>query len=97
MNTIAKPHLKKLCDTFELHQFIQQGAYNGQFLYKKKLFLVQAPSLSAKFWFRFWSHSLEQTDFSSDYMGPIQNEPKYAAELKRLFFQTTIPNFQNSA
>ena len=88
MNTIAKLHVKKLCNTLELHQFVQHGALIGQFLYKKNLLLVQAPSLSAKSWLRFWSHSLEQTDFLSDYVGRIRKEQINAAELKRFFFQT---------
>ena len=41
---------------------------------KKDLLLVQAPSLLAESWLHFWSHSLLQTDFSSDYTGRIRND-----------------------
>ena len=39
---------------------------------QKKFSFGSAPSLLALL--RFWSHSLLQTDFSSDYMGHVQNE-----------------------
>ena len=54
---------------------------------QKILLLVWAPSFLTKFWLRFWSHSLLQTDVSSDYsiMGRIQNKPINAAGLIRLF------------
>ena len=52
---------------------------------KTKSFWFKPPSLFTKSWFRFWSHLLPQTDFSSLYMGLIQKELKNAAGLK-LFF-----------
>ena len=62
-----------LCDTLDLQRFVHLGTKIRQFLCKKQLLLVQAPSLLAKPWLRFWSHSILQTDFSSDYTGRIRN------------------------
>ena len=55
------------------------------FCAKKFLLLFQASSLLAKFWLRFWSHSLPLTDFSSDFKGRIRNEQRKAAGFMPLF------------
>ena len=59
-----------LCDMLKLHRFAQRDAKIRQFLQKNFLFSL-SPLPFAKSWLRFWSPSLLQTDFSSNYMGPI--------------------------
>ena len=81
-----------LCDTLELQLFVQHGTKIRQFLCKKHLLLVQAPSLLGKPWLRFWSHSLLQADFSSDYMVQIRKERMNTAGLVFFFFQRWIQN-----
>ena len=65
---------------------------------QKNLLLVQVLSLLAKSWLHLWSHSLLQTDFSSNYIGCKRNEQinaasNSAARLIRLFFQTFSSSF----
>ena len=69
--------LRPLCDTFELQRFVQLGTKFRQFLCKKQLLLVQAPSLLPKPWLRFWSHSLLQAYFSSDYTGCFKSHARF--------------------
>ena len=63
------------------------GPKLDNFCPKKHLYLVQAPSLLAKPWLRFWSRSLLQTYFLSDYTGRMQNELINAAGLICIFYQ----------
>ena len=75
--------------------FVTRLSSNGMFSTGPKLdnfcaktfLLVHAPSLLAKPWLCFWLHSLQQTYFSSDYTGHMQNELINAAGLICLFFQ----------
>ena len=60
---------------------------NQTIFVQKALLLVQAFSLLAKPWLRFWSHSHLKTDFSSDYTGRIRNELNNAARLICSFFK----------
>ena len=60
----------------------------------KKLTLGAIPYLLAKFWLCFWSHSLQHTDSSSNYMGRKRNELINTVRHIRLFFQIRIKNFK---
>ena len=64
--------------------------WNETIFVEKNFTCGSSPSLLTKSWLVFWSHSLLQSDFSSDYMGRIRNELRNAAGLTRLFFQTWI-------
>ena len=76
-----------LSDTLELLSLFSTGPKLDNFC-AKILLLVQTPSLLAKSWLRFRSHSLLQTDFSSDCIDWIRNETRKATGLIRLLFQT---------